>query len=199
MTLTLPSPFESGGLELFVQRAVNQQWVCAPLDWWSAVVTANEVWRRLKLYFENLAPPTEAQLRQMKRSAILVNTARGPLMAMPYNLEVNDSIIYAVEKHSSPEMYQRLADTVAALQAHARSPARRAGRARVCPTPNARYQETGAIALSALRQEPEPLRLIRTAKHSSVYLLRRTRSRSRIGSCPQITMRRKLRPNSMLS
>ena len=42
-------------------------------------------------------------------------TKHGPLIAMPYNLEINDSIIYAVEKHSSAEMYQRLADTVAAF------------------------------------------------------------------------------------
>ncbi len=41
-----------------------------------------------------------------------MSTKHGPLIAMPYNLEINDSIIYAIEKHSSPEMYQRLADTV---------------------------------------------------------------------------------------
>ena len=44
-----------------------------------------------------------------------MSTKAGPLMAMPYNLEINDSIIYAVEKHSSPEMYQRVVDTVAAF------------------------------------------------------------------------------------
>ncbi len=42
-------------------------------------------------------------------------TKHGALIAMPYNLEINDSIIYAVEKHSSAEMYQRLADTVVAF------------------------------------------------------------------------------------
>lgn len=42
-----------------------------------------------------------------------MSTRAGPLIAMPYNLELNDSIVYAVEKHSSPEMYQRLVDTVA--------------------------------------------------------------------------------------
>jgi hypothetical protein len=35
---------------------------------------------------------------------------------MPYNLEINDSIIYAVEKHASPEMYRRMTDTVAAFE-----------------------------------------------------------------------------------
>lgn len=44
-----------------------------------------------------------------------MTTKHGPLIAMPYNLEVNDSIIYAIEKHSSPEMYQRLHDTLAAF------------------------------------------------------------------------------------
>ncbi len=45
-----------------------------------------------------------------------MTTRHGPLMAMPYNLEVNDSIIYAIEKHSSPEMYRRMTDTVAAFE-----------------------------------------------------------------------------------
>ncbi len=44
-----------------------------------------------------------------------MTTAHGPLIAMPYNLEINDSIIYAIEKHASPEMYRRLTDTVAAF------------------------------------------------------------------------------------
>lgn len=42
-----------------------------------------------------------------------METKHGPLIAMPYNLEINDSIVYAVEKHASPEMYQRLVDTLA--------------------------------------------------------------------------------------
>ncbi len=41
-----------------------------------------------------------------------MHTARGPLMSMPYNLELNDSIIYAVEKHSSPEFLLRLERTL---------------------------------------------------------------------------------------
>lgn len=45
-----------------------------------------------------------------------MTTKQGPLMAMPYNLEVNDSIIYAIEKHSSAEMYTRLRDTVACFE-----------------------------------------------------------------------------------
>lgn len=31
----------------------------------TVVVSANDVWQRLKLYFETLTPPTEAQLREM--------------------------------------------------------------------------------------------------------------------------------------
>lgn len=31
----------------------------------SVVVTTNEIWERLRLYFENIVPPTEAQLREM--------------------------------------------------------------------------------------------------------------------------------------
>ena len=41
-----------------------------------------------------------------------MTTKHGPLMSMPYTLELNDSVIYAVEKHASPEMHNRLADTL---------------------------------------------------------------------------------------
>lgn len=41
-----------------------------------------------------------------------MHTIHGPILAMPYNLEINDSIIFAVEKHSSNEMYQRLSNTL---------------------------------------------------------------------------------------
>jgi hypothetical protein len=41
-----------------------------------------------------------------------MGTENGPLLAMPYNLEVNDSIIFAVEKHSSDEMFLRLQNTL---------------------------------------------------------------------------------------
>lgn len=41
-----------------------------------------------------------------------MTTAYGPLLSMPYSLEINDSIVYAVEKHASPEMHRRLADTL---------------------------------------------------------------------------------------
>lgn len=44
-----------------------------------------------------------------------MTTKHGPLMAMPYNTEINDSIIYAVEKHASAEMYLRLKTTLEAF------------------------------------------------------------------------------------
>lgn len=53
-----------------------------------------------------------------------MTTAHGPLIAMPYNLEINDSIIYAIEKHASPEMYRRMTDTVAAFAQELESNAR---------------------------------------------------------------------------
>ena len=41
-----------------------------------------------------------------------MTTKHGPMIAMPYTLEINDSVIYAVERHSSPEMHRRLKDTL---------------------------------------------------------------------------------------
>ena len=45
-----------------------------------------------------------------------MTTRHGPMVVVPYTLELNDSVIYAVEKHSSPEQYQRLAYCVEALE-----------------------------------------------------------------------------------
>lgn len=45
-----------------------------------------------------------------------MHTQKGPLLSLPYNLEVNDSIIYAVEKHSSEEMFLRLKNTLELFQ-----------------------------------------------------------------------------------
>lgn len=54
---------------------------------------------------------------------VWMTTKHGPLIAMPYNLEINDSIVYAIEKHASPEMYRRLHDTLATFdQELARQP-----------------------------------------------------------------------------
>ena len=42
-----------------------------------------------------------------------MTTIHGPLIAMPYTLEINDSVVYAVEKHASAEIYRRFEDTLA--------------------------------------------------------------------------------------
>jgi len=45
-----------------------------------------------------------------------MQTNNGPLLSLPYNLEVNDSIIYAIEKHSSLEMLERTRHTLALFE-----------------------------------------------------------------------------------
>ncbi|MCC7428552.1 MAG: polysaccharide deacetylase family protein [Alphaproteobacteria bacterium] len=42
-----------------------------------------------------------------------MSTRHGPMLALPYNLELNDSVIWAVEKHSSGEMHRRTMETLA--------------------------------------------------------------------------------------
>ena len=41
-----------------------------------------------------------------------MTTTHGPLIAMPYNLEINDSIVYAIERHASGQMADRLERTL---------------------------------------------------------------------------------------
>jgi peptidoglycan/xylan/chitin deacetylase (PgdA/CDA1 family) len=41
-----------------------------------------------------------------------MRTTTAPLIAMPYNLEINDSIIYAIERHATGEMSKRLEFTL---------------------------------------------------------------------------------------
>jgi peptidoglycan/xylan/chitin deacetylase (PgdA/CDA1 family) len=41
-----------------------------------------------------------------------MTTKNGPLVAMPYNLEINDSIVYAIERHATGEMLSRLTHTL---------------------------------------------------------------------------------------
>jgi peptidoglycan/xylan/chitin deacetylase (PgdA/CDA1 family) len=52
-----------------------------------------------------------------------MTTASGPLIAMPYNLEINDSIVYAIEKHATGEMLQRLEFTLRRFQRECRDSA----------------------------------------------------------------------------
>jgi allantoinase len=44
-------------------------------------------------------------------------TRHGPLVAMPYNLEINDSIIYAIERHTTGEMLRRTEHTLRCFEA----------------------------------------------------------------------------------
>lgn len=48
---------------------------------------------------------------------VWMRTRHGPLLSVPYSLEINDSVIYAVEKHASAEMHDRLVSTLAVLDA----------------------------------------------------------------------------------
>ena len=48
-----------------------------------------------------------------------MSVREGKLLAVPYNLEVNDSIIYAVEKHATGEMLSRLRHTLHLFEAEA--------------------------------------------------------------------------------
>ena len=45
-----------------------------------------------------------------------IRTKHGPMVAVPYTLELNDSVLYAVEKHSSSEQYDRLRYTLEGLE-----------------------------------------------------------------------------------
>jgi hypothetical protein len=52
-----------------------------------------------------------------------MNTTSGPLIAMPYNLEINDSIIYAIERHATGEMARRLEFTLRRFEMECRDSA----------------------------------------------------------------------------
>jgi peptidoglycan/xylan/chitin deacetylase (PgdA/CDA1 family) len=52
-----------------------------------------------------------------------MTTTEGPLIAMPYNLEVNDSIIYAIERHATGEMARRLEFTLRRFESECRDSA----------------------------------------------------------------------------
>lgn len=47
---------------------------------------------------------------------VWMKTSRGAMIGVPYSLEINDSVIYAVEKHRSPEMHDRLVETLATYE-----------------------------------------------------------------------------------
>jgi allantoinase len=45
-----------------------------------------------------------------------MRTTSGPMIAMPYNIELNDSIIYAIERHATGEMLKRVEHTFKRFQ-----------------------------------------------------------------------------------
>jgi hypothetical protein len=45
-----------------------------------------------------------------------MRTRHGPIIAMPYAFELNDSLAYTVERQSSPELFTRIQDTVATFE-----------------------------------------------------------------------------------
>jgi allantoinase len=52
-----------------------------------------------------------------------MTTSEGPLIAMPYNLEINDSIVYAIERHATGEMARRLEFTLRRFETECRDSA----------------------------------------------------------------------------
>lgn len=44
-----------------------------------------------------------------------MTTKHGPLVCMPYTLEINDSPLFAIQQHSSDEIYRRFRDTLECL------------------------------------------------------------------------------------
>jgi allantoinase len=47
---------------------------------------------------------------------VWLTTAQGPILGMPYALELNDVLLFALEKQSSPDYLERFADTVRILE-----------------------------------------------------------------------------------
>lgn len=45
-----------------------------------------------------------------------MRTKHGPMVCMPYGFELNDSLVYTVERQSSPELLQRLEDTLTTFE-----------------------------------------------------------------------------------
>ena len=52
---------------------------------------------------------------------VWMDTRHGPLLAVPYNLAINDSLLFGVEKHRSKEFVVRLCDTLDVYEQETRS------------------------------------------------------------------------------
>jgi peptidoglycan/xylan/chitin deacetylase (PgdA/CDA1 family) len=55
---------------------------------------------------------------------VWLRTKHGPIIGMPYALEVNDSVIYAVQQQPTDEMYRRLQRTIECFEREGRRQAR---------------------------------------------------------------------------
>lgn len=45
-----------------------------------------------------------------------LTTKHGPMVALPYGLDVNDSVVFAIEKHASEEMRRRIEETITTFE-----------------------------------------------------------------------------------
>ena len=52
---------------------------------------------------------------------VWMDTRHGPLLAVPYSLEINDSLLFGVERHPSREIAVRVADTLKTFEQEAES------------------------------------------------------------------------------
>jgi len=50
-----------------------------------------------------------------------MNTKHGPLISLPANVAIDDGVVYPIEKHSSDELYRRLADTLTTFESETES------------------------------------------------------------------------------
>ena len=50
-----------------------------------------------------------------------LNTKHGPMVALPYGLDLNDSVVFAIEKHSTAEMKLRMTETIKTFEREIRT------------------------------------------------------------------------------
>lgn len=80
----------------------------------TVVVTTNELWHRLKLYFESVAPPTEAQLRQMlglmrKRRLVRIQWSEDPTRFGESQIEILPTLSRVIPFENAAAWEQQVA------------------------------------------------------------------------------------------
>lgn len=55
---------------------------------------------------------------------VWMHTKHGPLIAMPYSIEINDGPVHSIDRYGSDELYKRLVHTLECFEREARSQAR---------------------------------------------------------------------------